>query len=61
MQRPIVCEPRKDCEDPHIYRWHCMRGIDGAPDGICPLKVCEERGANDDEFRVPQHEAPGAR
>lgn len=44
--RIIICEPRKDCADPHIYRWHCMRGFDGAPHDVCPLKVCDERGAN---------------
>lgn len=46
QSRIIICEPRKDCADPHIFRWHCMRGFDGAPDGVCPLKVCEQRGAN---------------
>lgn len=42
----IICEPRRDCADPHVLRWHCMRGFDGAADGVCPLKVCEQRGAN---------------
>jgi hypothetical protein len=48
----IICEPRKDCADPHPHRWHCMRGFaeagDGTPGvaGVCPLKVCEQRGAN---------------
>jgi len=46
----IVCEPAKDCKDPHIHRWHCMRGhaVDGedAVPGVCLLKVCEQRGAN---------------
>lgn len=46
----LICEPRKDCADPHILRWHCMRGFDlddkPAVPGVCPLKVCEQRGAN---------------
>ena len=45
-ERIIICEPRKDCADQHVLRWHCMRGHDGAPDDTCPLKVCEQRGAN---------------
>lgn len=42
----LICAPRKDCADPHVLRWHCMRGHDGAPDGVCPLEVCDQRGAN---------------
>jgi hypothetical protein len=42
----IICEPRKDCADPHVLRWHCMRGHDGAADGVCPLDYCERQGAN---------------
>lgn len=48
--RIIICEPRKDCSDPHVLRWHCMRGfeLDDKPavPGACPLKVCEQQGAN---------------
>ena len=48
--RIIICEPRKDCKDPHPCRWYCMRGheLDDKPavPGVCPLKVCEQRGAN---------------
>lgn len=42
----IICEPRKDCADANVNRWHCMRGYDGAPDGICPLAKCERERAN---------------
>lgn len=42
----IICEPRTDCADPHPHRWHCMRGHDGAEPGVCPLTVCDRRGAN---------------
>lgn len=42
----VICEPRKDCADPHVLRWHCMRGHDGAADGVCPLDYCERKGVN---------------
>ena len=46
----VICEPRKDCADPNINRWYCMRGhgLEGqkAIPGVCPLTVCERRGAN---------------
>jgi hypothetical protein len=42
----IICEPRKDCADPNVNRWHCMRGHDGAAAGVCPLAACERQGAN---------------
>jgi hypothetical protein len=42
----IICGPRKDCADPHPHRWYCMRGHDGAADGVCPLAKCERQGAN---------------
>lgn len=42
----ILCGPRADCADLNVNRWHCMRGHDGAPAGVCPLRVCERRGAN---------------
>jgi hypothetical protein len=46
-ERPIIlCEPRRDCADPHTLRWHCMGGHDGAAPGVCPLDVCDRRGAN---------------
>ena len=45
-ERIIICEPRKDCADQHVLRWHCMRGFDGAPDDICPLAYCDQQGAN---------------
>jgi hypothetical protein len=44
--RIILCEPLPDCADAHVLRWHCMRGHDGAPAGICPLKYCDRQGAN---------------
>jgi hypothetical protein len=45
----IICEPRKDCADPDVNRWYCMRGHDGAPPNVCPLAKCERRGANRSE------------
>lgn len=42
----IICEPRSDCADQDVNRWHCMRGHDGAPAGVCPLAYCERQGAN---------------
>lgn len=36
----LICEPNPTCRDPHIYRWHCMKGHDGAPAGVCPLRKC---------------------
>lgn len=42
----IICEPPTDCADPHPCRWYCMGGHDGAEPGVCPLKRCEQRGAN---------------
>lgn len=42
----IVCEPRADCVDQNVNRWYCMRGHDGAPEGVCPLPKCERQGAN---------------
>lgn len=47
-QRPasLVCEPRTDCVDANVNRWYCMRGHDGAPDGVCPLPKCDRQGAN---------------
>lgn len=42
----IICGPRADCADQNTNRWHCMRGHDGAPDGVCPLPKCDRRGAN---------------
>lgn len=48
--RIIVCEPAKDCADPHVHRWYCMRGhpLDdkAATPGVCPLSKCDKRGAN---------------
>lgn len=48
----IMCEPPKECADPHINRWYCMRshadeirGVVARP-GVCPLVVCDRRGAN---------------
>ena len=47
MTDPItICGPRKDCADPHVHRWYCMRGHDGADPAVCPLSICEKRGAN---------------
>lgn len=46
MSAVIICEPRQDCADPNVNRWHCMRGHDGAEPNVCPLAVCERRGAN---------------
>ncbi len=42
----LICEPRSDCVDRNIHRWHCMRGHDGAEPGVCPLAKCEQEGAN---------------
>jgi len=42
----ILCGPPTACADPNPNRWYCMRGYDGAPPGICPLTICETRGAN---------------
>jgi len=44
--RIIICEPRADCVDQNVYRWHCMRGHDGAAPGVCPLDKCDREGAN---------------
>ena len=44
--RFVLRDPHRECADPNPNRWHCMRGHDGAPPGICPLPVCESRGAN---------------
>lgn len=45
----ILCQPRTDCADPNVNRWHCMRGhkLDDqkAIPGVCLLTVCERRGA----------------
>lgn len=42
----IWCGPRTDCVDANVNRWYCMRGHDGAPDGVCPLTRCIKQGAN---------------
>lgn len=46
----VVCEPQKECKDPNVNRWYCMRGhsLDDGPGepGVCPLAVCIRRGAN---------------
>lgn len=52
-ERVIMCGPQKDCADPNVNRWYCMRGHDGVAPNVCPLKVCERRGAN----RSPVEEA----
>lgn len=44
----LICEPRRDCVDDNVNRWHCMRGHDGAAPDICPLEACERQGANRD-------------
>jgi hypothetical protein len=46
MASVIICEERADCADKNINRWHCMRGHEGAAENVCPLTVCDRRGAN---------------
>lgn len=46
MTEVIICEPPSECADPNVNRWYCMRGHEGAEPGICPLTVCDRRGAN---------------
>lgn len=46
MNELITCGPAATCADPNVNRWHCMRGHDGADADVCPLTVCDQRGAN---------------
>lgn len=44
MSDIVICEPAPKCGDPHVLRWHCMRGhaLDDAPAvaGVCHIKKC---------------------